>query len=609
MLHAGSNVPSAAVLIDVTDGTDTVTDADTLTFGGGDFDVTDGGGGDASVVLAATITTGHTWTASQSFSAILPRTDATYDAGSATFGWRDVYSTRQFLGGQGSVSLPTFARAFTGSSGMYFDGAEPSFTRSGVWVASFDGSGANYQLALTSTARIVWSTSGVGATGNSFDLALWRDAAATFAIRNSTTAQSARIYNTFTDASNYERGVCSWQGNVLVIGLEVAGTGANRAVNFVAGTYGAALQFDGAGGVKFNANFLAGTDNAYNIGALGATRPSSGFFGTSLTVGASQAVSIQHYSVGIRMGANQVFSWTGTNDQSGATVDLSLRRGAAGTLSQSNGVNAQAYYLYNTTDSDATPVNYERGELRWSSNTLELLTNAGGTGVTTRGVTLGTVGNGQISLSQAGSVRWAVNTSQHFVTGTGNAYDVATSATPARTGYFGTALVVGTNPADTGAIRLSNASVLRARNAANSANYDVVGLNGADVVEHGYGAVGHDIYTGTALALALRATTLTFADALNIVLNATTGTRIATSSLQKLSLWNATPVVQQVGGVTLTNNVTAGGTTNQLDDFTSLTVYATDAAAIRNNIYQLGRKLKLCIDALRTFGALQNADA
>ena len=79
--------------------------------------------------------------------------------------------------------------------------------------------------------------------------------------------------------------------------------------------------------------------------------------------------------------------------------------------------------------------------------------------------------------------------------------------------------------------------------------------------------------------------------------------------VQQVQAYYAAPVVQQVGGVTLTNNVTAGGTTNQLDDFTSLTVYATDAAAIRNNIYQLGRKVKLLTDALRTIGGLQNADA
>lgn len=42
---------------------------------------------------------------------------------------------------------------------------------------------------------------------------------------------------------------------------------------------------------------------------------------------------------------------------------------------------------------------------------------------------------------------------------------------------------------------------------------------------------------------------------------------------------------------TLTNNITSGGTTNQLDNWTSLATYATDAAAIRNAIYQLGQKI------------------
>jgi hypothetical protein len=65
-----------------------------------------------------------------------------------------------------------------------------------------------------------------------------------------------------------------------------------------------------------------------------------------------------------------------------------------------------------------------------------------------------------------------------------------------------------------------------------------------------------------------------------------------------------TPIAQQVSGGDLTNNVTAGGTTDQLDNFTDLTVYANDAAAIRNDIYQLARKLKQVNDALRDYGLL-----
>jgi len=54
------------------------------------------------------------------------------------------------------------------------------------------------------------------------------EAAATLAQRQGTTAQTYRIYNTYTDASNYERGFLRWSSNVLQIGTEKLGTGTNR---------------------------------------------------------------------------------------------------------------------------------------------------------------------------------------------------------------------------------------------------------------------------------------------------------------------------------------------------------------------------------------------
>lgn len=58
----------------------------------------------------------------------------------------------------------------------------------------------------------------------------------------------------------------------------------------------------------------------------------------------------------------------------------------------------------------------------------------------------------------------------------------------------------------------------------------------------------------------------------------------------------------RTSGANLTNNVTVGGVDNTIADFTSLSVYATDAAAIRNDIYQLARKLKQINDGLRAYG-------
>ena len=98
---------------------------------------------------------------------------------------------------------------------------------------------------------------GFGAFAGSIDLKVWRDAANTLALRNGTSAQAFNIYNTYTDASNYERAIFDWQGsaNVLTIGTENAGTGSARNMRFVIG--GASKADYGitfAGWWNFNAN-------------------------------------------------------------------------------------------------------------------------------------------------------------------------------------------------------------------------------------------------------------------------------------------------------------------------------------------------------------------
>lgn len=60
------------------------------------------------------------------------------------------------------------------------------------------------------------------------DVVLRRDAANTLAQRNGTNAQTFRVYNTFTDASNYERLSVDWSSNVAYIRPQNAGTGSAR---------------------------------------------------------------------------------------------------------------------------------------------------------------------------------------------------------------------------------------------------------------------------------------------------------------------------------------------------------------------------------------------
>jgi hypothetical protein len=85
------------------------------------------------------------------------------------------------------------------------------------------------------------------------DLYIRRDAAGTLAQRDGTNAQTFRVYNTYTDASNYERGKFEWASNELRIGTEKAGTGSARAV---------AIQADGVTAISI------GTSQIVSIAAL-----------------------------------------------------------------------------------------------------------------------------------------------------------------------------------------------------------------------------------------------------------------------------------------------------------------------------------------------------
>lgn len=102
-------------------------------------------------------------------------------------------------------------------------------------------SGEFYRFA-TSTGFFVhgicaigWTSGGLTSTG-SYDLKLFRDAAGTLAQRNATAAQTFRVYNTYTDASNYERGFLRWSSNVFEVGPEAAGTGTARPMRITAAT-------------------------------------------------------------------------------------------------------------------------------------------------------------------------------------------------------------------------------------------------------------------------------------------------------------------------------------------------------------------------------------
>ena len=111
----------------------------------------------------------------------------------------------------------------------------PSVAGVGNWAGTLGIFGASGTLAATVSSLTINLSSAYSLGWNS-DTTIFRDAAGILAQRNGVNAQTSRIYNTYTDASNYERGVVAWASNVLRIGTEKAGTGTARNVE---------LQYDG----------------------------------------------------------------------------------------------------------------------------------------------------------------------------------------------------------------------------------------------------------------------------------------------------------------------------------------------------------------------------
>jgi len=79
--------------------------------------------------------------------------------------------------------------------------------------------------------------------------------------------------------------------------------------------------------------------------------------------------------------------------------------------------------------------------------------------------------------------------------------------------------------------------------------------------------------------------------------------KIGDSTLTSLGFFNTTPVAK-VTVSDITNNITAGGTSNTLTNYTSLLTYSSDAVAIRGNFYRIGLKLNEIIDALQAYGLM-----
>lgn len=107
------------------------------------------------------------------------------------------------------------------------------------YVAGNDNSGYRQWLfhpgtgfAVSSVDYIGFSSQQLNAHGYAFDIKLYRDAAATLALRDGTAAQTYRIYRSYTDASNYSRWTVKWNTSTAILHAEGAGTGSDGSIAF-----------------------------------------------------------------------------------------------------------------------------------------------------------------------------------------------------------------------------------------------------------------------------------------------------------------------------------------------------------------------------------------
>jgi len=157
----------------------------------------------------------------------------------------------------GAINVPLGAAAtesirFASNTGIYSAG-EGFVNLNASGMMQWNGAAGQLWLAVNSATTQL-------ALGSSADVRIFRDAANTLAQRNSTNAQTFRVYNTFTDASNYERGKFAWESNVLRIGTEKAGTGSARALE---------LQTDGTTRLTIEATSGATIINRLQLGSGG----------------------------------------------------------------------------------------------------------------------------------------------------------------------------------------------------------------------------------------------------------------------------------------------------------------------------------------------------
>lgn len=337
-------------------------------------------------------------------------------------------------------------------------GTSPTITG---WSGRLLFTAGNNNMRLASNGLIVkqaMSLTGDATAGDSGDVVLTRDDANVLAMRRDINPQNFRVYNTYTDGSNYERGVYGWAGNILELASEALGTGTARPLRLRVGGTVAVLsstsgwqvqgdisantgQFRNPGFTRihlsntdgvvtlfnnaqtdFNRLQFGGTTSAFpalkRVGANLAVRLADDSDYSDLEIHENLYFGDQNSSPRLRAIGTALDVITRDGTAFGTMrvgilqffSDVTLLREGADTLALRRNTNPQTFRLYNThTDS----ANYERGFIRWDTNNFEIGTERAGTGIA-RTMVFRTNEVNRFMIGSTGTVTFTIPAGQTF---------------------------------------------------------------------------------------------------------------------------------------------------------------------------------------------------
>jgi hypothetical protein len=214
-----------------------------------------------------------------------PSSNLTVAQGTAGVGTISVGAAGTTITGVGTQFLNTFAVGQTITSAGQTLTISAIASDTSMTISPAAGAAISGQ-AYTLVGGTRFTVAGNGKVGIGANTFLERDGDNLLALRNSTAAQEFRIYNSYTDASNYERGSIRWQSNAFVVGNAALGTGGLRDI-VISSAKDLYFQSSAAPrwSIRTTGHFFADTDNTYDIGASGANRPRNVYVANSIVCG------------------------------------------------------------------------------------------------------------------------------------------------------------------------------------------------------------------------------------------------------------------------------------------------------------------------------------